>query len=122
MTATSGSVVATTDGDTWQIRSLSGEQNSDQQRQTAQAQTSSKDHQASSQAQVVESTQDTTKINVNTATQSALMSLPRIGEKLSERIMRARDEARFSSVDELRRRIRGIGPKSAKTLAPLISF
>jgi DNA uptake protein ComE-like DNA-binding protein len=132
VTADVGSVIATTHGDKWQIRQASGERKPDRPVEIARARSTTQ-HAQTTQSHRVESDRPahnttgsshsaSTKINVNTADQITLMSLPRIGEKLSGRIIKARTESRFSSVDELRRRIRGIGPKSAKTLAPLISF
>jgi beta-lactamase superfamily II metal-dependent hydrolase len=132
VTADVGSVIATTHGDKWQIRQASGEHKPDRPVEIARARSTTQ-HAQTTQSHRVESDRPahnttgsshsaSTKINVNTADQITLMSLPRIGEKLSGRIIKARTESRFSSVDELRRRIRGIGPKSAKTLAPLISF
>ena len=65
---------------------------------------------------------DASRINVNTADASTLTQLPRIGPKLAERIIKARAEAPFTSADDLRARVRGIGVKTAENLAPLISF
>ena len=137
VTADVGSVIATTSGDKWHIRQASGEHKSDRPVKITRARSATQ-HTQTTQSHRVKSNRHanqtqafntaesahsaSTRINVNTADQLTLMSLPRIGEKLADRIIKARAESRFSSVDELRRRIRGIGPKSAKTLAPLVAF
>ncbi len=56
-----------------------------------------------------------TPINLNTATQAELESLPGIGPKLAERIIQARQQAPFTSLEDVDR-IPGIGPKVLKTL------
>jgi competence protein ComEA len=59
-------------------------------------------------------------ININLASQAELMRLPRIGPKLSERIIEERAKGPFKSVDELRR-VKGIGPKTLANLRPFIT-
>jgi len=59
-------------------------------------------------------------ININFATQSELQRLPRIGPKLSERIIEERAKKPFQSVDDLRR-VKGIGPKTLANLRPYIT-
>jgi competence protein ComEA len=59
-------------------------------------------------------------ININLASQVELMRLPRIGPKLSERIIEERAKGPFKSVDELRR-VKGIGPKTLANLRPFIT-
>ena len=61
-------------------------------------------------------------VNVNTASAPELKTLPRIGVKLAARIIEARKTGAFTSPDDLRARVRGIGAKTAAKLAPLISF
>ena len=59
-------------------------------------------------------------ININLASQAELMRLPRIGPKLSERIIEERAKGPFKSVDDLRR-VKGIGPKTLANLRPFIT-
>jgi comEA protein len=62
----------------------------------------------------------TTKVDLNSATKTELMSLPGIGEAMAERIMLYRDEkGRFKTVNELRK-IKGIGEKKFDKLKPHI--
>jgi competence ComEA-like helix-hairpin-helix protein len=60
------------------------------------------------------------KINLNTASEEALQTLPRIGPVLARRIIEERTARPFKTVDELRR-VRGIGPKTLEQLRPLVS-
>jgi competence protein ComEA len=59
-------------------------------------------------------------ININLASQAELQRLPRIGPKLSERIIAERAKKPFQSVDDLRR-VKGIGPKTLANLRPYIT-
>jgi len=58
-------------------------------------------------------------VNVNTASASALEGLPGIGQVLAQRIIDARTEAPFSSVEDLAR-VRGIGDKTVASLRPYV--
>lgn len=60
------------------------------------------------------------KLDINRATAEELDRLPRIGPVLAERIIAARKEQPFVSVDDLQR-VPGIGPKTINTLRPYIS-
>ena len=56
------------------------------------------------------------KINVNTATRSELMKLPRIGPKTADKILAYRNSyGSFRSMDDLQK-IKGIGPKTVVKL------
>jgi competence protein ComEA len=59
-------------------------------------------------------------IDVNHATGEQLRQLPRIGPKLSQRILDERARRPFTSVEDLRR-VPGIGPKTLQGLRPYIT-
>lgn len=59
-------------------------------------------------------------INVNTATQAELESLPGIGPKYAQEIIRYRAAAPFQRVEDLMN-VKGIGPKRLEALRPLVS-
>lgn len=62
------------------------------------------------------------RIAVNTASASELDLLPGIGPVYAERIVAEREaNGPFTSIDDLQR-VRGIGPKTAAKLEPLVSF
>ncbi|MEO1585505.1 MAG: ComEA family DNA-binding protein [Planctomycetota bacterium] len=62
------------------------------------------------------------RINVNTATAAELDLLPGIGPAYAARIIEDRAQnGPYTSADDLQR-VRGIGPKTAAKLEPLISF
>ena len=56
-------------------------------------------------------------LEINTASQAQLESLPGIGPALAERILAARAQAPFSDWADLRRRVAGMGPKVARKLS-----
>ncbi|HEY4080975.1 MAG TPA: helix-hairpin-helix domain-containing protein [Burkholderiaceae bacterium] len=57
------------------------------------------------------------QLEINTATQAQLESLPGIGPALAERILAARKTALFADWDDLRHRVKGIGPATARKLS-----
>lgn len=60
------------------------------------------------------------KIDLNTASKTALMELPGIGEAMAERIILRREEkGRFRTVQDLRK-VKGIGEKKFEKLLPHI--
>jgi competence protein ComEA len=62
---------------------------------------------------------ETGKLRINDATAKQLEALPGIGPSLAQRILAARRERPFSSVEDLRR-VSGIGPKTLERLRPQI--
>jgi len=60
------------------------------------------------------------KININTATVEELQTLPKIGPKTAEAIVKYRKEHPFKSVDELTE-IKGIGEKKLEKIKPLVT-
>ncbi len=70
----------------------------------------------------IQSLNDSTPVNINTATKEELMKLPGIGEATAERIMMYReDKGEFKSIKELLK-IKGIGEKKLEQLKPLIKI
>lgn len=61
----------------------------------------------------------TERVDVNHASVEDLRKLPGIGPKMSQRIVDAREKAKFQTVDELRR-VPGIGPKTLERLRPYV--
>ena len=62
-----------------------------------------------------------TKVNVNTASMEELVTLPGVGKKLAERIVEAREEKRFNSLEDLER-VKGVGGKMLVKLEGRVSF
>ncbi len=60
-------------------------------------------------------------VDVNTATVEELVRLPGVGKKLAERIIKARGEKRFDSLEDLER-VKGIGKKMLVKLEGRVSF
>ena len=58
------------------------------------------------------------KVNLNTASQAEIESLPRVGPALAERIINGRP---YQSLEDLDR-IRGIGPALLDQIRPLVTF
>ena len=63
-----------------------------------------------------------TSINLNSASAIELQTLPRIGEKLSQRIISARLERPFSSLKDLELRVSGLSAKMIEQLRALITL
>ncbi len=63
----------------------------------------------------------TAPLNVNQATQQELEELPGIGPALASRIITARQQQRFTSVEDLQR-VSGIGPTLAERLRDHVTF
>jgi len=60
-------------------------------------------------------------ININTASENSLMSLPGIGEVYAKRIIEYRNAKRFNSIEEIKN-IQGIGDKTFDKLKDLITI
>jgi competence ComEA-like helix-hairpin-helix protein len=60
-------------------------------------------------------------VNVNTATQAQLESLPGIGPKLAQEMIKTRATGRFTSLEDLQR-VPGISPASVRKLAGKVSW
>ena len=61
------------------------------------------------------------RINLNTATLAELVALPGIGEKLAMRIVEARQERPFTSLEDLDR-VPGIGKSLKQKLSDRVTF
>lgn len=59
-------------------------------------------------------------LDANTASAEALETLPHIGPTLARRIVEARVDGAFRSLDDLRGRVRGIGPVTLARIAPYL--
>jgi competence protein ComEA len=63
-----------------------------------------------------------TKVNINTATVEELMTLPRIGEVMAQRIFTYREaNGSFQALEDLLN-VEGIGEQTLENLAPLITL
>jgi competence protein ComEA len=60
------------------------------------------------------------KLDPNTATPEALAALPHIGPTLARRIAEARVDGPFRSPDDIRARVRGIGPATLAQIQPYL--
>ena len=64
----------------------------------------------------------TLAVDPNTAPAPVLMALPTLGPALAGRIVEAREEAPFRSIDDFDRRVKGIGPARVAALRPFLRF
>lgn len=60
------------------------------------------------------------RLDPNTATPEALATLPSIGPTLARRIAEARADGPFRSPEEIRARVRGIGPATLARIEPYL--
>jgi hypothetical protein len=61
-------------------------------------------------------------LDPNTAPPRVLETLPHVGRTLVLQIVAARDDRPFTSLDDARRRVRGLGPATLAMLAPYLSI
>jgi competence protein ComEA len=61
-------------------------------------------------------------LDPNTAPAEVLMALPRVGPVRAQAIVAARQSAPLGSLEDLERRVRGIGPATAAALQPYLRF
>jgi competence protein ComEA len=59
-------------------------------------------------------------VDPNTASPEVLSALPKLGPALVGRLVAAREEAPFRSLDDLDARVRGIGPATLAALRPYL--
>ena len=64
----------------------------------------------------------TSALDPSTATAEALAGLPRIGPTLARRIVEAQADGPFRSPEDLRARVRGIGPATLARIEPYLRF
>jgi competence ComEA-like helix-hairpin-helix protein len=62
------------------------------------------------------------RVDLNAAPRSVLVSLPGIGESRAKRIIRAREDRAFTSLTDLRVRVRGLGLERVQALESLVFF
>jgi competence protein ComEA len=61
-------------------------------------------------------------VDPSTAPPAVLSALPHVGPTLVQRIVAAREQAPFRSLDDFDRRVRGIGPATLASLRPFLRF
>ena len=61
-------------------------------------------------------------LDPNTASPQALEALPHVGPTLARRIAEARADGPFRSLDDVRARVRGIGPVTLARIAPYLKI
>ncbi len=64
----------------------------------------------------------TLQIDPNTVPPEVLLALPRIGPVLARAIVAERETASFRSLDDMDRRVRGVGPATVGALRPYLRF
>jgi competence protein ComEA len=61
-------------------------------------------------------------LDANSAPLEVLIALPGLGPALAGRIVEAREVAPFRSLDDLDRRVKGIGPAKVSAIRPFLRF
>ena len=62
------------------------------------------------------------RLDPNTAPRQVILTLPRFGPSLTDSLIRAREDRAFRSLDDLDRRVRGVGPSTVALIRPLLRF
>jgi hypothetical protein len=62
------------------------------------------------------------RVDPNTVPGQVLEALPHVGPTLVEHWVAAREDRPFASLDDARRRVRGLGPATLAELAPYLTF
>jgi len=62
------------------------------------------------------------KLDPNTAPPEVLGTLPQVGPTLVRQLVLARQDRPFTSLQDVRSRVRGVGPATLEQLAPYLSF
>jgi competence protein ComEA len=61
-------------------------------------------------------------LDVNTAPEPVLAALPHVGPALVRRLVEARNQRPFTSPEDLKARVRGVGPVTLARIAPYLRF
>jgi hypothetical protein len=64
----------------------------------------------------------TLKLDPNTAPSQVLGALPRVGPTLVRQLVLARQDRPLTSLEDLRTRVRGVGPATLEQIAPFLRF
>ncbi|MFI5455892.1 MAG: ComEA family DNA-binding protein [Isosphaerales bacterium] len=62
------------------------------------------------------------KLDPNTAPPQVLGTLPQVGPTLVRQLVLARQDGPFTSLEDIRSRVRGVGPATLEQLAPYLRF
>ena len=78
-------------------------------------------HEAGS-ASVRSSAPPTLKVDANLAPAEVLSALPGLGPALASRMVEVRSQTPYQSLDDVDRRVKGIGPAKVKAIEPYLTF
>lgn len=120
VTAQAGTIVASTEGQSWKFSSRKLSSKTVQINELPKK-VSKTNAIATDALPKVSASAMSAKVNVNTASLAELKTLPRIGPALGKRIIESRKTEKFTEASDLRK-VRGIGAKTVEKLAPLITF
>jgi competence protein ComEA len=60
------------------------------------------------------------RVDPNTAPPGVLLAIPALGPTILPRMLEAREKAPFKSLADIDRRVKGVGPRTIETWAPLM--